>query len=176
MLGDDKYCPRCASPLDVRHVQGRDRPACSSCGRVVYHDPKVTAVTVVERGGRVLMVKRGLEPGIGLWSLPGGYVDRGEPVEAAAAREVLEETGLEVDVTGLVGVFSQEGQPVILVTYDSRISGGCTAAGPEVQEVGFFPPEDLPPLAFSRDREILRAWKMLREGRGWSSTVGGKRK
>ncbi len=172
MLADDKYCPRCASPLEVRHVQGRERPACPSCGRVVYHDPKVTAVTVVERDGRVLMVKRGLEPGIGLWSLPGGYVDRGEPVEAAAAREVLEETGLEVDVTGLVGVFSQEGQPVILVTYDSRISGGRTAAGPEIQEVGFFSPEELPPLAFSRDREILRAWKMLREERR-HSTVGG---
>ena len=176
MLEDDKYCPRCASPLEVRQVQGKDRPACTCCGRVVYHDPKVTAVTVVEHDGRVLMVKRGLEPGIGLWSLPGGYVDRGEPVEAAAKREVLEETGLDVDVTGLVGVFSQEGQPVILVAYDSRISGGCTAAGPEVLEVGFFPPEDLPPLAFSRDREILGAWRKLREGRDRSPTVGGKKR
>ena len=166
MLGDDKYCPRCAAPLKVRDVQGRDRPACSSCGRVVYHDPKVTAVTVVERDGRILMVKRGLEPGIGLWSLPGGYVDRGEPVEVAAEREVLEETGLEVDVTGLVGVFSQEGHPVILVTYDSRINGGRTRAGPEVLEVGFFPPEDLPPLAFPRDRDILETWKKVRDGHG----------
>ena len=166
MLRDDKYCARCAALLEVRSVQGRDRPACSSCGRVVYYDPKVTAVTIVERDGRVLMVKRGLEPGIGLWSLPGGYVDRGEPVEVAAAREVLEETGLEVDVAGLVGVFSQEGQPVILVIYDSRIRGGSATAGPEVQEVGFFPPEDLPALAFPRDREILRAWKTLRDGHG----------
>ena len=166
MLGDDKYCPRCAAPLEVLDVQGRDRPACPRCGRVVYHDPKVTAVAVVERDGQVLLVKRGLEPGIGLWSLPGGYVDRGEVVEAAAAREVLEETGLDVDVTGLVGVFSQEDQPVILVTYDSLIRGGSTRAGPEVLDVGFFSPEELPPLAFPRDREVLKAWRKLRDGHG----------
>jgi ADP-ribose pyrophosphatase YjhB (NUDIX family) len=164
MLGDDKYCPRCAALLELREVQGTARPACPRCGRIVYHDPKVTAVAVVETGGKVLMVRRALEPGLGLWSLPGGYVDRGEMVEAAAAREVLEETGLEVEVTGLVGVFSQAGQPVILVSYDSRILGGSTRAGPEVLDLGFFPLDDLPPLAFPRDRQVLDAWKELRDG------------
>ena len=172
MMEEAKFCPRCSARLEMKEVNGAQRPRCPECGRVIYYDPKLAATVVVERDDRVLMVRRAIQPGIGLWSLPGGYVDRGEVVEVAAAREVLEETGLEVDVTGLVGVFSQEGQPVILVTYDSRISGGRTAAGPEIQEVGFFPPEELPPLAFSRDREILRAWKMLREERR-HSTVGG---
>jgi len=147
-------------------LQGKDRPVCPQCGRVVYHDPKVTAATVVECGGKVLMVRRGIEPGLGLWSLPGGYVDRGEVVEQAAEREVMEETGLRVMVTGLVGVFSEAGHPVILVTYDSEIVGGNPQAGPEVLEVGFFSPDALPPLAFQRDHQVLEAWKRLRDGHG----------
>ena len=138
MLRDDKFCPRCSAPLELRNIEGKDRPVCPQCSRIVYHDPKVTASAVVERGRKVRMVRRGVEPGLGLWSLPGGYVDRGEVVERAAEREVLEETGLKVAVTGLVGVFSEPGDPVILVTYDSRIEGGLLKPGSEVQEVDFF--------------------------------------
>ena len=164
MLRDDKFCPRCSAPLELRNVEGKDRPVCPQCSRIVYHDPKVTASAVVERGRKVLMVRRGEEPGLGLWSLPGGYVDRGEVVERAAEREVLEETGLKVAVTGLVGVFSEPGEPVILVTYDSRIVGGVLKPGSEVQEVDFFSLGALPPLAFPRDRRIVETWDRLRDG------------
>ena len=145
-------------------VQGTDRPVCPRCGRVIYHDPKVAAGAVVEHDGRVLMVKRGTEPGMGLWSLPGGYVDRGEVVESAAEREVLEETGLQVKVTGLVGVISEPGHPVIVVIYDSQIVGGSPKPGSEVQELDYCRLDELPPLAFPRDRQALEAWKQLRDG------------
>ena len=111
------------------------------------------------------MVRRGIEPGVGLWSLPGGYVDRGEVVERAAEREVLEETGIAVQVTGLLGVSSEPGHPVILVTYDARIVEGSLKPGQEVLEVEFFPLDRLPPLAFPRDRHVLEAWKKLRDGK-----------
>ncbi len=137
---------------------------CSRCGTVIYYDPKVTAATVVEKEGKVLMVRRGIDPGLGLWSLPGGYVDRGEVVEQAAQREVVEETGFHVKVTDLVGVFSSRGDPVILVIYDSHIVGGVPKPGPEVQEIGFFSLDGLPPLAFPRDRQVLETWKGLRDG------------
>ena len=163
MLADDKFCPRCAAPLELKDVEGKGRPVCTQCGRVIYHDPKVTAATVVERGG-VLMVRRATEPGLGLWSLPGGYVDRSEVVEQSAEREVLEETGLTVKVTGLVGVFSEPGHPVILVTYDSQVLGGNLEPGAEVMELDFFSPDGLPPLAFQRDSRILEEWKRLRDG------------
>ena len=110
------------------------------------------------------MVRRATEPGLGLWSLPGGYVDRSEVVEQAAEREVLEETGLTVKVTGLVGVFSEPGHPVILVTYDSQVLGGNPEPGAEVMELDFFSPDGLPPLAFQRDSRILEEWKRLRDG------------
>ena len=165
MLGDVKYCPWCSAPLETRSLNGVERLVCSKCERVVYYNPKVTAATVVEREGRVLMVRRAMEPGHGLWSLPGGYVDRGEAVEAAAEREVLEETGLTVKVTDIVGVFSVPGDPVILIVYDSQIVAGDVKAGHEVLELDFFPTNRLPPLAFQRDSHVLEAWSLQRDGR-----------
>lgn len=113
---------------------------------------------ILERGGRVLLVRRGTEPGLGLWSLPGGYVDRGEVVEEAAVREVWEETGVRTEVARLVGVFSESGSPVVLVVYVGEIVEGELEARDEVMEVGFFAVGDLPPLAFERDGDIVAGW------------------
>lgn len=131
------------------------RPVCSQCGRIVYYDPKVATAMILVRDDRVLLVRRGTEPGLGLWSLPGGYVDRGEVVEEAAVREVWEETGLRTKTADLVGVFSESGSPVVLVVYAGEILGGELTARDEVLEVEFFAVETLPPLAFERDREII---------------------
>lgn len=114
------------------------------------------------RQGRVLLVQRNHEPGFGLWSFPSGYVDRGEVVEEAAAREVAEETGLEVRIMGLLGVLSRTGEPVVFVIYEGE-SEGEPAAGPEALAVGFFDPDDLPPLAFEHDRTIIERWREERQ-------------
>ncbi len=166
MQSDDVYCSRCSGILKAKVIDGVKRPACSHCGKIIYHDPKVSAVAVVERDGKVLMVKRALDPGIGLWSLPGGYVDRGEVVERAVEREVAEETSLDIKATDLLAVSSEEGSEVILISYDSQLVGGEPKGGPEVSDVSFFESSDLPPLAFPRDRQILKTWKNLRDGRG----------
>ncbi|MCE2465800.1 MAG: NUDIX hydrolase [Dehalococcoidia bacterium] len=165
MLPDDVYCSRCSGTLEARVIDGVERPACSTCEKVIYHDPKVSAVAVVEHDGKVLMVQRALEPGIGLWSLPGGYVDRGEVVERAVEREVAEETSLEIEATDLLAVSSEPGNQVILISYDSRFIGGELKGGPEVSDASFFDPSDLPPLAFPRDRQILETWKNRRDGK-----------
>lgn len=161
MTPEDKFCPACATPLEPKETAGRVRPVCPNCGEVVYYDPKVAATCILTRNEQVLMVRRGNEPGYGLWSMPGGYVDRGEVVEKAAAREVMEETGLEVQVERLVGVFSEEGHTVIVVAYSALETGGFLEAGPEVLDLGFFSLDDLPELAFPRDREILARWQGL---------------
>ena len=114
MAAQEKFCTSCAALLEIRDVEGHSRPVCIDCGRVVYHDPKVAATCVVERQGSVLMIQRNNQVGYGLWSMPGGYVDRGEVVEQAAEREVKEETGLMVEVQRLVGLFSEPGNPVLL--------------------------------------------------------------
>ena len=108
------------------------------------------------------MIRRGTDSGYGLWSLPGGFVDRGEVVEAAAAREAWEETGLQVAVEGLLGLFSLAGDPVIVAAFTARETGGELCPGPEALEAAFFSPDSLPELAFSRDTEILARWKDLK--------------
>ncbi len=159
MSSQEKYCSGCASTLEIQDVEGRQRPKCPNCGRVVYHDPKIAATCIVERQGKVLMIKRDNQVGYGLWSMPGGYVDRGEVVEEAAAREVQEETGLLVEVQQLVGLFSEAGHPVVVVAFTARETGGLLAAGPEAQDIGFFPLDDLPEMAFPRDQLILNKWQ-----------------
>ncbi len=157
----DKFCASCATPLEQREVFGTERPACPNCGRVVFYDPKVAAVCVIAREGRVLMIRRATDLGYGLWSLPGGFVDRGEVVESAAAREAWEETGLEVTVTGLLGLFSLHGDPVIVAAFTAHEAGGTLAPGPEALETDFFHLDALPELAFSRDTEILARWQAI---------------
>ena len=162
-MEEDKYCPGCASPLEARDVEGKQRPVCPNCKRVVYYDPKVAATCVVERALKILMVRRANQPGYGLWSMPGGYVDRGEVVEDAAAREVLEETGLVVETERLLGLFSEDQHPVVVAAFAAREVGGALEAGEETLEVGFFSLNCLPPLAFPRDQLILATWHDLRD-------------
>jgi len=159
MLPEEKYCSACATPLAIKDVFGTHRPACPNCRHVVYRDPKVAATCIVVRDGQVLMIRRAFQPEMGLWCMPGGYVDRGEIVEVAAAREVFEETGLVVEVERLVGLFSEEGRPVIVAAFAARETGGQLKAGSEAQELGFFSQDELPPLAFPRDVEILDRWR-----------------
>ncbi len=158
MQQGDKYCSGCASALELRENNGAMRPVCPACGRVVYYDPKVAAVTIVSRDGKVLLVRRANQPGFGLWSVPGGYVDRGEVVEEAAVREVQEETGLEVEVDRLLGLYSEAGRPVIVAAFTGVERGGQLAPGSEALDVGFFSPDELPTMAFPGDSRILQSW------------------
>ena len=164
MQPHDKFCPSCAATLQLREVSGAQRPVCPQCDRVIYYDPKVAATAVIERKGEILLIRRGNEPGYGLWSMPGGYVDRGEVVESAAIREVWEETGLKVAIEQLIGLFSEQGHPVMVAAFAAREVGGLLAAGDETLELGFFPPENLPVMAFPRDHLILERWQSLKSG------------
>ena len=155
---DDKYCSGCAAVLEMKEANGAVRPVCPSCGRIVYFDPKLAAITIIAREEHVLLVRRANEPGYGLWSVPGGYVDRGEVVEEAAAREILEETGLEVDIDKLIGLYSEAGRTVIVAAFSGFERGGELTAGSEALDVGFFGLSNLPPMAFSGDVRILENW------------------
>src|ERR1700730_2314075 len=90
------YCLMCGTPLEARHHEDRDRPTCPACGFVHYLDPKVAVAVILGAERGVLLCRRCIDPGSGLWSFPAGYVNRGEVLEEAAAREVLEELGIVV--------------------------------------------------------------------------------
>ena len=145
--------------MSERDVAGAVRPACDSCGAVVFLDPKLAVVVIVSSGEKILMVKRDIEPMMGRWSFPSGYVDRGEVVEEAAVREVREETNVEIELERLLGVYSGRGEPVALVAYAARAVGGSAEAGDETQAVGWFSEDELPPPPFPHDDAILRDWR-----------------
>ena len=172
---DNTYCHRCGERLGEREVAGRLRPSCESCGETVFLDPKVAVAVVATDDGKILMVKRAIDPMMGRWSLPAGYVDRGEVVEEAAAREVREETGVEVRLDSLLGVYSSPGAPVILIVYAATITAGVASPGDEALDVGLFGVEELPEMPFPHDDEIMRDWRRLRRydpnSRGASQTA-----
>ncbi len=159
MASDYNYCHKCGNPMIERDVAGALRPKCESCGAVVFLDPKLAVVVIVSHESKILMVKRDIDPMMGRWSFPSGYVDRGEVVEEAAAREVREETNVEVELERLLGVYSGRGAPVVLVAYAARVLGGEARAGDETQAVAWFTLDTLPPLPFPHDDEIIQAWR-----------------
>ena len=161
----ERYCAACGSPTEERTVEGCLRPVCTVCGHVVYLDPKLAVGVLIARQGRLLLGKRG--PGTrepGKWSFPAGFVERGEPVERAAAREAREETGLDVVVGDLVGLYSSDGETVVLAVYEATFVAGEPRAGDDLVEVAWFAIAELPELAFPRDRGILDDWLSSRSG------------
>ena len=143
-------------------IERKVRRACPACGFIAFQDPKVAAAILVVLYGGLVLVKRGVEPERGRWAFPSGFVDRGESVDDAAAREMKEETGLDVSITGLVGLYSETGSPIILAVYSAEVIGGNLAPGHDADEAVTFPIWDLPSLPFPHDYQILRDWRAMR--------------
>ncbi len=159
--GTVRFCPLCGGPLRREPVppDHREQSVCSRCRFVFYLNPKLVAGTIPEQDGRVLLTRRAIDPGRGLWTFPGGFVDFGETVADAALRETLEETGLRVELTGLLNVYSYPGAPVIVV-YRARVTGGTPTPCDENDAVQWMATGDIPwdRLAFPSTREALRDW------------------
>ncbi|HEU4939724.1 MAG TPA: NUDIX hydrolase [Vicinamibacterales bacterium] len=155
-----RFCPACGGPLEPRQLKAGDplRPVCTRCGYVHYLDPKVAVGTViVTTDDRIVLVRRAIEPGYGLWVFPGGYVDRGEEVTVAAIREAREESGLDVRLDGLINLYSYPGRPIVVVVYKASIIAGDLRVDEESIEAGLFSRGEIPweQLAFRSTREAL---------------------
>jgi ADP-ribose pyrophosphatase YjhB (NUDIX family) len=141
---------------------GALRPVCPACGHIVYHDPKVAAAVLICADDQVLLVCRANDPFQGYWTLPAGFVDAGEDPRAAAAREALEETGLSVEIDGLLDVFftpDDGGMADIVIVYRASVTGGMLCAADDAQAAAWFRPGDVPTLAFMPSTAVVTRWQ-----------------
>lgn len=156
-----RFCPRCGGDLERRTLKATEpeRPVCKRCGFVFYLDPKIAVGTIIKTPqNRIVMVRRAIEPGYGKWVFPGGYVDRGETLMAAAIREAREECGLDVRLDGLVNLYSYPGRAPVIVVYAATMLGGSLCVDDESLETAEFESTALPwtELAFQSTEEGLR--------------------
>jgi ADP-ribose pyrophosphatase YjhB (NUDIX family) len=155
------YCPMCANPLVERYVEveERDRLVCERCAHIHYLNPKIVAGTIPVHEGAIWLLRRAIEPRIGFWTFPAGYMEMNETVEEAAARETWEELRLRVSVGALLGVYSRSGHSTVHIVYLAQALSGA-APGPEALEIALFRHDQIPwdELAFPSTHDALRDW------------------
>ncbi len=157
-----KYCPQCGGGLEKRLIKPGEpqRLVCTACGFIFYLDPKLSVIAVIPLDGGVVMVRRSIEPGYGLWVVPGGFVDLGEVVEDALVRETQEETLLTVRPIRLLNIYSYPDHRTVIAAYVTEYVSGELTAGDETLEARVFGLKEIPwpKIAFSSTKEALREY------------------
>jgi 8-oxo-dGTP diphosphatase len=166
---DWRHCPRCAAQLVRAVPEGDDdeRLCCPTCGLVLYDNPAPTASALVVDGhGRVLLARRGIQPFLGLWDVPGGFIRPGESGEEAARRELREETGLAIEVCQVLAIlpdtYGDDGETTLNIFYLATAAGGDPQPASDVSEVAWFRADGLPEpgrIAFRCVAEALALWR-----------------
>ena len=140
-----RFCPRCGGEGEHRGSHF----ACPACGHVVWSNPAPAVQALVERDGRLLLGRRAFEPSIGMWDLPGGFLEENEHPLDALVRELRD-----------------QGRTVLCLTWDARVRGGTERPADDVVELAWFAPDELPEddeLAFRHFPELLRLWRARHE-------------
>lgn len=155
-----RYCPQCGTKLLIKEEDDRERLFCPRCKKFVYENPvPVVAGAILDKEKRVLLIKRGIEPCIGSWALPSGFMEMDESPEESIIREMKEETNLDCRVSKLLGLYRQRGwrySSVIVLAYILDAVAGKAKAGDDAVELRYFHYQDTPEIPFKSHRDIIR--------------------
>jgi ADP-ribose pyrophosphatase YjhB (NUDIX family) len=168
-----KYCSNCGQTVSTSVPAGDNRPraVCAACGAVHYVNPKLVVGCVPEHRGQILLCRRAIEPRLGFWTVPAGFMEMGETLAEAALRETWEEALARVELGRLFSVVDvvQAGQ--VHVFFEGRLLLPEFGAGTESLETRLFHPGDIPwpELAFQSVRIALEQY--LENGRSGSTEV-----
>ncbi len=170
------YCTRCAAPIKRQVPQGDDRErfVCTDCGFIHYQNPVMVVGCIVEHEGRILMCRRAIEPALGKWTLPAGFLEMNEGSAAGALRETFEEAGASVEVLGLHSSLDLPFIGQIYSMYRARLKTPEIRAGVESLEVAMLEPREIPwrELAFPAIHHALKLFLEDREAGSWNMHSG----
>jgi len=158
-----KYCSRCGAELRHGLVEGedRERSSCPACGHITYVNPRLVVTALpVTADGRVILLRRGIEPGLGAWAQPGGFLEVDETIAEGAVRETLEETGLLVRPGEIIGLYTRLEAAVVILVFEAEVVDGTMGPSVEALEVEAFTPDAIPwsGLAFKTTYWALVDW------------------
>ena len=169
-LGEDPhFCPACGQSVEARLLEEDHRPrlVCPN-GHVTWRNPRVVMGALPVQAGRVFLARRAIEPGLGRWTYPGGFLEVGESAQEGARRETEEETELRIEVGRLIGVYSRPHVGIVTVVFAADVVGGRPEPAAETTEVRGFEPDEIPwdDLAFTTVESALRDWVASLPGHG----------
>ena len=170
------FCSHCGDNVSVRVPSGDNLPryVCDSCGRIHYQNPKVVTGCIAEFEGRVLLCRRAIEPRLGLWTLPAGFMENNETTAQAAARETWEEAKAQVDNLAFYALFNLPHISQVYIMFRGDLRGGKASAGAESLEVGLFSQHAIPwdRLAFPVIRESLELYYADKRNGSFAARMG----
>lgn len=159
-MNDYKYCPVCATELSSKEIEGRLRQFCDKCGWIHYKNPlPAVSCLVIDDDNRMLLIKRGVEPCLGTWCLPGGFMEADESLADAVKRELKEETGLDGVAGKIIGAHLHKNTiygPVLIIGLETVVTGGTLKAGDDAQDAAFFPISALPEIPLESHSNLIR--------------------
>ncbi|HEY8539043.1 MAG TPA: NUDIX hydrolase [Steroidobacteraceae bacterium] len=141
-----KFCSNCGHAVTTKIPAGDHLPrfVCEACGSIHYENPRIIAGCIPEWQGKILLCRRAIEPRRGYWTVPAGFMENGEAVQDAAAREAQEEALADVEIGSLVSIINVIQARQVHIIFRARLRNGEFGVGPESLEVGLYDEQDIP--------------------------------
>ncbi len=158
-----QWCPRCKAELSISEIEDKIRPHCTSCGFIFYQNPAPAAGAIIVQDEKLLLVRRSIQPGLGDWCIPAGFVEWTEHPQQAAKRELKEETGLDISISSMFDIFMGMDDPrthAVLILYHADIVGGELIPGDDADDAQYFGFDHIPDnIAFQAHRDAILLYR-----------------